>query len=543
MKHHLFFTFLLLCAGTAWAASSANPLSENPLSENALAGTAPSHDALSEKALLTKAVTNCLAGNCINGYGKARLNNGDLYQGHWKDGLMHGTGVYTYSLGARYEGEFVDGRIEGQGVMRYPDGAYYTGAWRKNRKHGAGALVLPSGEIRKGDWVNGKLDRDENANLAANSPATNQHVETQQHADTGKREQNKRRRDKLPDCNGTFCDEGDGRYVYRDGTEYIGGFEDGQPSGEGVVTYANGDRYEGGWFQNAPDGRGTYIFGNGRQLTGVWSEGKLLRRIFQDRQDESRLASGEASTDGSVDRAADGRADMYAVVVGIGAYNAMQTLRYTDDDAYQMYAFLKSPEGGALRDDQLELLIDEVATRERIEKALERTLERADADDIVVFYYSGHGVDGFFVPVDFDGSNNLLSFRRVEELLARSAAKHKLVLADACHSGGLLAARSATASSSRLYDAFLASEGGTALLLSSRSEEVSLESNGLRSGVFSHYLMRGIKGEADADGNAVVTVTELFDYIAEGVNSYTARRQTPVLSGNFDRNMPVAILR
>jgi len=234
---------------------------------------------------------------------------------------------------------------------------------------------------------------------------------------------------------------------------------------------------------------------------------------------------------------------MYAVVVGIGSYDAMQSLRFTDDDAYQMYAFFKSPEGGALADDQVEILVDELATKKNIEAALADKLGRADADDIVVFYYSGHGIDGYFVPVDFDGSNNLLSHQRVTDLLESSSAKHKLVLADACHSGGLLAAKSSRASIDRLYEAFANTSGGTALLLSSKSSEVSLEARNLRSGVYSHFLLRGMKGEADVNSNGVVTVQELHNFLYGRVRDYTGKRQTPVLTGSFDAEMPVAVLR
>ena len=39
----------------------------------------------------------------------------------------------------------------------------------------------------------------------------------------------------------------------------------------------------------------------------------------------------------------------------------MPVLRYTDDDAYQMYAFFKSPEGGALDDEHIRILINEAS--------------------------------------------------------------------------------------------------------------------------------------------------------------------------------------
>ena len=64
-----------------------------------------------------------------------------------------------------------------------------------------------------------------------------------------------------------------------------------------------------------------------------------------------------------VDR--DDEVKVWAVVVGIGRYTTMPVLKYTDDDAYHIYAFLKSPEGGALPDSQIRLLIDEDAFRGR----------------------------------------------------------------------------------------------------------------------------------------------------------------------------------
>ncbi len=459
--------------------------------------------------------TRCLSGDCTDGSGYGILSNGDRYEGTWVGNLMDGQGEYTYTSGATYTGDFRRGKMHGEGVMRYPDGTYYTGDWRDNKKHGTGRLVKISGETIAGTWANG-------SKVAAPAKPTESDP-------FGERD--------LKDCNTDFCASGEGRYTYRDGAVYEGEFVDGEPIGRGKVRYANGDRYAGGWKGNAPHGKGSYSFHSGKKVAGNWEDGRLISRAYEN----SNVVL--ASNTDVREKAADGEPTMYAVIVGIGAYSAMQTLNYTDDDAYQMYAFLKSPEGGALPDEQLEVLVDERATRANIERALTEKLDQADADDVVVFYFSGHGVDGYFVPVDYDGVHNLLSHERVEQLLEGSAAKHKLVLADACHSGGLLAARAASTSATRLYAAFTESRGGTALLLSSRSEEVSLEANGLRSGVFSHFVMRGMRGEADRDANRVVTVDELFDYTYERVRSYTGGRQTPVLTGEFDSSMPVAVLR
>jgi hypothetical protein len=50
---------------------------------------------------------------------------------------------------------------------------------------------------------------------------------------------------------------------------------------------------------------------------------------------------------------------IWAVVVGVGKYTSMPTLKFTDDDAFRFYSHLKSPLGGALPDEQIEILVDE----------------------------------------------------------------------------------------------------------------------------------------------------------------------------------------
>ena len=533
-----------------------------------------------------RALANCVAGDCQNGSGKANFKNGDVYAGQWQDGLMHGRGVYLFRTKARYEGEFYRGVMQGEGVMRYPDGTYYSGGWSGNKKAGRGKLVRPSGKTQDGRWADGQFVGTESVAVASAKPKP-QHNNAATAAPiaakpprTSTSSTSSSTNGGLRDCNKVYCEDGTGRYLYMDGAVYVGQFEDGQPSGRGKVTYANGDGYTGEWFGNAPDGEGTFTFANGRSVLGRWEEGRLVQRLYRNEagstlaQNQTQPASNRPTSQSSNrpattppnnrpqhsppnnqatlqpnnrpqnNRPADGHPNMYAIIVGIGAYTAMKTLNYTDDDAYQMYAFFKSPEGGALDDRHLELLIDERATAANIERALAEKLAIADADDIVVFYYSGHGVDGYFIPVDFDGVHNLLSHKRVEQLFDASSARHKLVMADACHSGGLLAAKAYDSrSTDRLYEAFAKSQGGTALLLSSRTEEVSLEASGLRSGVFSHFVMRGMRGEADANHDKIVTVGELYDYTYGRVRDYTGKRQSPVLSGRFDRGMPVASLR
>lgn len=238
--------------------------------------------------------------------------------------------------------------------------------------------------------------------------------------------------------------------------------------------------------------------------------------------------------------------EVYVVIAGVSKYNHVRSLNYTDDDAYKVAMFFKSPEGGSLRDDHMSLLIDENATRKNIINSLKTTFSKAKSNDVVIFYFAGHGKDGAFLPIDYDGQSNELPHEEISEIFKASNAKHKICIADACHSGGLDRSTRDLGVANVLetyYDAWNSSKGGTALMMSSKSEETSLEFQGFRQGVFSYFLIKGLKGEADNDSDKIVTIKELYDYVNFNVRDYTGYSQNPVINGSFDRNMPVSVVR
>jgi hypothetical protein len=449
--------------------------------------------------------------NKFHGRGIMHYANGNRYEGQWVNGQQSGRGVYLFANGDSYEGRFSAGQFNGRGVMYYSDGSTYDGQWENNKRHGRGQLRFPDGEKIVGDWVNDQYQADW-SKFAFHGDTTN-----------------------LRDCNRVYCEEGQGKFHYQDGSVYVGEFYNGQPQGNGTVYYVSGSRYEGSWKQHTPHGRGVMYYASGRVVGAIWDFGRPAKKLF---------VEGASQNQPSIPVDHDPDVKIWAVVVGAATYTHMPTLRYTDDDAYQLYAFLKSPRGGALPDDQIRLLIDEDATYHNIIDAMESTLLRADDNDVIVFYFSGHGLQGSFLPVDFDGYNNQLKHQDIKQLLEQSRAKHKLVLADACHSGGLLSQKSPLKSDlQRYYKAFEYTDGGMALMMSSKGEEYSLEDGGLRSGIFSHFLIRGLKGEADRDGNLIVSIQELYNFVHQQVRLYTGNIQTPTLTGKFDDRMPVAVVR
>lgn len=449
--------------------------------------------------------------NKFHGNGVMTYANGSVYEGQWLNNKQEGQGTFIFSNGDKFIGLFLNGLFHGTGTMSYADGSRYEGEWKDNKRDGQGIMTYPDGKSVAGRWKSDEYVADWNT-LSFDGDTTY-----------------------LRNCNENFCASGPGKFYYKDNSKFVGQFVNGLPEGQGTMYYKTGDRYEGGWKQHAPHGEGVMYYKTGKTIGAIWDKGKPIKKLFSE-QSTNTPVHVEVEQDKDV--------KIWAVVIGAARYNHMPVLRYTDDDAYQLYAFLKSPEGGALPDNQVSLLIDEDATRNNILTAVRSVFLRADENDVVLFYFSGHGLEGSFLPINYDGFNNKLEHTELIDLLKASRAKHKIILADACHSGSMLASRAPLSETlKRYYAAFEASEGGTALFMSSKGEEYSLEDGGLRSGIFSHFLVKGLKGDADTNHNKIITIDELFNYVHNKVRAYTGNIQTPTLSGRFDKRMPIGVLR
>lgn len=528
------------------------------------------------------ATSQCIKGNCYTGLGIYRISNNAKYEGTFLRGKFNGKGRYYFSTGDVYSGDFKLGLRDGTGKYQYADGHYYVGGFKSDLRSGKGKLVLKDGSVYQGEWQldqpngkglftyangtvidgyfkngkavdNGNYVQDiakasdipntkEEVEVNANNNHVNQQLPSKATKNTSVISLANYTLNKasLSNCNSQNCNEKNGVFTYRDGSVYYGYFKNGNPDGTGVCIYNNGDKYEGEWASHGPHGTGTLITNDNKTFSGTWEYGVIKERVYTD---EALAGVNEAKRDQSK-KSQNDEVEIFAVVVGVASYDHMPSLRYTDDDAYQLYAFLKSPEGGALEDDHIALLIDDAATNKNISKDIGRIFSKADANDVVLLYMSGHGLEGNFVPSDYDGYNNLLPYDAVLKLLDACPARQKVMITDACHSGGTYATKGVDLLALHdYYERFKTTNGGTAIISSSNANEVSLEYSGLRQGIFSHFLIRGMKGEADINEDGYVSVQELFDYIYQSVRSYTSNAQTPSITGLYDADMPVAMVR
>ena len=81
------------------------------------------------------------------------------------------------------------------------------------------------------------------------------------------------------------------------------------------------------------------------------------------------------------------------------------------------------------------------------------------------------------------------------------------------------------------------------LLAAAQEDQVSSGYGAGRHGLFSYFLLKGLRGAADADRDRTITAGELRDFVRDGVTRAASgmdREQTPVLFG--DPSRPISIL-
>src|SRR5262249_14443281 len=152
---------------------------------------------------------------------------------------------------------------------------------------------------------------------------------------------------------------------------------------------------------------------------------------------------------------------------------------------------------------------------------------------------AGHGVLGqdkevYFVANDTDTQNlhaTGLSFRELNDSIARLRASMVVVIADACHSGsiGWVNSTSTASDTQGAFDSLGAKDQLVLKLLASRPSERSFEDFkwGGGHGVFTKSLLDGLRGGAERETDGVIRASELIDYVSKVVPEQTGSQQNP----------------
>ena len=258
-------------------------------------------------------------------------------------------------------------------------------------------------------------------------------------------------------------------------------------------------------------------------------------------------------------------ADQYALLVGVREYprNQLHTLKYTENDIEQ---FAKVLEQSGFEREKIYLMTQTLGARstrflplaKNIMKELDLLLSIVDSGDTIIVAFTGHGVQfagdatNYFCPADvnLEDRSTLISLSEVFEKLEMSKARHKVLLVDACRNDPQT---EFSKSSKRIILEPVherkppVMEGGTAALFSCSGGEQSWEDEKLRHGVFFNFVIEGMKGKADLDGDKQITFDELKVYTRSAVKSYVAKElgevQTPSSNAAKENIGSVAIVR
>jgi len=249
------------------------------------------------------------------------------------------------------------------------------------------------------------------------------------------------------------------------------------------------------------------------------------------------------------------RDDSYAVVIGIDYTGRadIPNLKYASTDAKKVYDVLTDRRYGGIRPENAVLLLNHEATRNRIIAALRKL---RTWDGYLYVYYSGHGApvaegdsmkDAVLVPSDSviadpDAlSETAVRLSYLEDMIKASKAKGVMVALDACFTGG---GKSIVAKGGKpivgmimTTDLIKTTGSGKVIITSSAGNQQSWEDDSeLKSGIFSHYFINGLKGGAGQ--GAWVKVDELARHIKDNVPKATHRlkgqEQVPQVIGTGD---------
>lgn len=225
----------------------------------------------------------------------------------------------------------------------------------------------------------------------------------------------------------------------------------------------------------------------------------------------------------------------YIVCVGLENYASsdINPLPCSKGDARSMARFFHK-----YNNSEVFMLLDKNATRNHIIRVLKAQFAKSTERDEIIFAYSGHGFDGGITCYDTQTTGelkNVVYCYEIQQILRNCKARRKMMFIMSCQSGSF---SKKYGNVKQQYD-YRSKKSNVMLYLSSRANESSWETDMMTRSFFFEYLLKGLKGYADKNGDNLVTARELFNYVNAGVISVTSGRQHPQMYGKFDDDMVV----
>ena len=234
-----------------------------------------------------------------------------------------------------------------------------------------------------------------------------------------------------------------------------------------------------------------------------------------------------------------------ALIVGVSEYSLTAPAEFADRDAQVFYDYARLKLG--IPQERIQTLIndkaDEIGLLSGINKWLKRSVRQGESD--VYIFFAGHGLasdngdTAYLIP--YDGAPDFLEktaisrdevFREISSVNPRSVT----VFLDTCYSGNtrgetrLIVGRPLNI---KLQEQSLPK--GFTVLTAAGGDQIAKPLKEAQHGMFSYFLMKGMEGGADADGNNEISARELHTYVRENVVQQGGGSQIPELQGDADR--------
>ncbi|MEL6561466.1 MAG: caspase family protein, partial [Bacteroidota bacterium] len=260
-----------------------------------------------------------------------------------------------------------------------------------------------------------------------------------------------------------------------------------------------------------------------------------------------------------------------AIVIGISDYSNLESvtnvnsnvsltdLQYADNDANSFAEFLETSEisGGNW---DITLLTEEKATRARIMSAIDEVMTSSRPEDLIYLFFSGHGRQGpndgseiYFMTRDSDFKDGYsgVSYDWIKDKMSNSKADHIVFFVDACRSGVIGYNKGTGAFDNQMLQ-LRSTKPNKVIFSSGRGNQLAFEDNGFKHGIFTYFLLSGLKGAApEIRRDNYLDLEELGEYVENQVRIYTRRNpktttQVPVIwtkEGFIAEGFPIAIRR
>jgi tetratricopeptide (TPR) repeat protein len=238
--------------------------------------------------------------------------------------------------------------------------------------------------------------------------------------------------------------------------------------------------------------------------------------------------------------------DKWALIIGVSKFkDPAITLKFAAKDASDFHDYLVKEAN--FNPDHVHLLLNEQATRENILAEVgDRWLPRvAGPDDLVIVYISSHGSPS---KVDIRGTNYLVAYDTDKNSLyatgvpmqdlskivkERVHADRVVLVLDACHSGAATPAAKGLYRQANFDVDQIVQGSGQLVICSSEPSQTSWESAKYDNGVFTHYLIEGLRKQGSK-----TPLGQAFNFMKDEVQKEVLRDrgelQTPVLKSRWE---------